>query len=66
MVNQFGQQLKGVSRMISNEIFREEKKKKEISKAIKLINEGKKTLDDYSGVMRWIIERRLGGKQDGR
>ena len=48
--------------MINNEIFRVEEKKKEISKAIKLINEGKKTLDDYNGVMRWIIERKFENK----
>ena len=41
--------------------YKFEKRKKEISNAIKLINEGKRTLDNYSGMFRVVLEKRLGG-----
>ena len=49
--------------MINNELYNYHKKKEKITDGIKLIKEGKKSLDDFEdGVIKWIIERRLGGK----
>ena len=50
-------------KMINNELYKYYKKEEEITNGIKLIEEGKKSLDDFEdGVIKWIIERRLGGK----
>jgi len=38
------------------------KTKQEISNALKFINQGERTLDNYSGVFRVVLEKRLGSK----
>ena len=38
------------------------KAKQEISNALELIKQGERTLDNYSGMFRVVLEKRLGGK----